>query len=438
MGTNPNILQQLEEDPKNWMLKLPGQANRPSLGLPQTGTTPAFNPAAPAPRLGTGLSLSAPPATTPQPTQLPDPNAPKQLSLPAAPDPNDPKLQGPHGFKRVMLTLGSAMLGGPAGDAATRALHPYDTAEERYRKQLADADTASQIADRQRQANLPAPRLPMEHATPGEAVRDPNDPNAQWQTPAPAKPDKPEPPVRLAPGEEAVDPVTGKVIASLPGKPDKAPTPTFEEQEYSDWATAEKAKNPGADTSRVAFEKMRKTATDKPPEPPHALMVDPATGKAIDVTPGSTVPRGATTVLEAGKQQTAADSKAAAQQYADDYLAKKQFTGAGDEALMEKYFELAKPSSGFRMTQPQIEMLTMARDLMGGMEAKAKHLFSPNAPYFSDTQRQQIVETMKNIGAAGDEARGGMVTMKAPNGQTKQVPASQIDHYKSLGAVQVQ
>lgn len=32
---------------------------------------------------------------------------------------------------------------------------------------------------------------------------------------------------------------------------------------------------------------------------------------------------------------------------------------------------------------------------------------------------------------------GGMVTMRAPNGQTKQVPADQVEHYKSLGAVPI-
>lgn len=32
---------------------------------------------------------------------------------------------------------------------------------------------------------------------------------------------------------------------------------------------------------------------------------------------------------------------------------------------------------------------------------------------------------------------GGMVTMKAPNGQTSQVPADQVEHYKALGAVVV-
>ncbi len=146
------------------------------------------------------------------------------------------------------------------------------------------------------------------------------------------------------------------------------------------------------------------------PQAPHQLVMVPqsdGTTKVVEATPGSVLPKGATTLLEAGKEQTATDAKSAAEQYANDYMASKQFTGPGDEALMEKYFELAKPSSGFRMTQAQIEMLQQARDIMGGLEARAKHAFTPDAPYFSDTQRQQIVQTMKNLAAAGDEARGG-------------------------------
>lgn len=148
--------------------------------------------------------------------------------------------------------------------------------------------------------------------------------------------------------------------------------------------------------------------TPKEPEGPKQMAMVPqpdGTMKAIEIRPGTTVPKGATSLLEAGKEQTSGDAKDAAQQYADDYIRSKQFTGAGDEALMEKYFELAKPSSGFRMSQPQIEMLTQARDLMGGIVARGKHMFSPEAPYFSDTQRQQIVDTMKNIQRAGEESR---------------------------------
>ena len=105
------------------------------------------------------------------------------------------------------------------------------------------------------------------------------------------------------------------------------------------------------------------------------------------------------------KQEAAEQAGLAAQQYADDYMASKQFTGPGDEALMEKYFELAKPSSGFRMTETQIQMLMKARDIMNSLAAQGKHLFSPDSPYFSDTQRQQIVQTMKNLQKAREEVK---------------------------------
>jgi len=109
----------------------------------------------------------------------------------------------------------------------------------------------------------------------------------------------------------------------------------------------------------------------------------------------------------AAKEQAGEHAGEAALQYANDYMSTKQFTGPGDEALMEKFFELAKPSSGFRMTQAQIEMLQHARDLMGSLEAKAKHLFSPDSPWFSDTQRKQIVTTMNNLAKSREEVKPG-------------------------------
>jgi hypothetical protein len=99
-------------------------------------------------------------------------------------------------------------------------------------------------------------------------------------------------------------------------------------------------------------------------------------------------------------------------QYAKDYLGSQNFTGPGDEALMEKFFDVAKPSTGFRMTQPQMNMLNGARDAYQGLIAKGKHLLSPNAPYFDDTQREHIVKTMDDIIKAKREVRGG----SAPSG----------------------
>lgn len=52
-----------------------------------------------------------------------------------------------------------------------------------------------------------------------------------------------------------------------------------------------------------------------------------------------------------------------------------------------------------------------------------------------DSTQAQIEDIQRRIRGGGG---GGMVTMRAPNGQTKQVPADQVDHYKSIGATVVQ
>jgi hypothetical protein len=106
----------------------------------------------------------------------------------------------------------------------------------------------------------------------------------------------------------------------------------------------------------------------------------------------------------------------AAQQYAEDYLDNGTFTGPGDEALQEKFFELAKPSTGFRMSQPQIDMLQKSRSWMGSAEAHLRHLTT--GTWFSDDQRKQIVDTMKQLGSAkmkavsgGGSKEGGKLTV---------------------------
>jgi len=115
------------------------------------------------------------------------------------------------------------------------------------------------------------------------------------------------------------------------------------------------------------------------------------------------------------EKKSAADEKAQgpardAIAYADDYLkngsgpvgpdgkplnGKVEYTGAGDEALMEKFFDLAKPSSGFRMSQPQIDMLKNAQGWQNSIAAKARHVTT--GTWFSDQQRNQIVSTIKQI-----------------------------------------
>jgi hypothetical protein len=107
--------------------------------------------------------------------------------------------------------------------------------------------------------------------------------------------------------------------------------------------------------------------------------------------------------------------------YAQDYASRKLHTGPGDEAMMEKFFELAKPSTGFRMSQPQIDMLRNAQSWMGSLEAHLRH--ATTGTWFSDTQRQQIAATMGDLGKAkgisAEGAQGG--------GQPQQFQATSSD-----------
>jgi hypothetical protein len=86
--------------------------------------------------------------------------------------------------------------------------------------------------------------------------------------------------------------------------------------------------------------------------------------------------------------------------FANDYVTAGTPSGTSDEALMDKYFDLTKPSTGFRMTKPQQDMLKQAQDAKDSIVSSAKHYLAPNAPYFSPTLRNNIVQTMNEIGKA--------------------------------------
>lgn len=90
--------------------------------------------------------------------------------------------------------------------------------------------------------------------------------------------------------------------------------------------------------------------------------------------------------------QAASKSAQDSMTYAQDYLSSGTFTGPGDEALMEQFFNIAKPSTGFRMSQPQINMLMTSRSWMDSAEGVAYH--AKTGQWFPPDQRKQIVDTM--------------------------------------------
>jgi hypothetical protein len=99
--------------------------------------------------------------------------------------------------------------------------------------------------------------------------------------------------------------------------------------------------------------------------------------------------------------------------YAHNYLNNKNFTGPGDEALLAKFFELEKVSKGFRMTQPQINMLLNARGWTGTVAAKFRH--ATQGTWLDDDQRKQIVNTIDDLYKTKQSSRGG-ATVPAPQG----------------------
>lgn len=129
-------------------------------------------------------------------------------------------------------------------------------------------------------------------------------------------------------------------------------------------------------------------------------------GKPILFNSKTSETKPATGIQKAGTYQKTTGAANDAINYATDYVNRGTFTGPGDEALMEKFFELAKPSSGFRMTQPQMDMLKNAQSWKDSLVAKARHAYS--GTWFSDEQRKQIVDTMNQLGQSkGIGGQGG-------------------------------
>lgn len=85
------------------------------------------------------------------------------------------------------------------------------------------------------------------------------------------------------------------------GKADK--TPNFEEQEYGEWAAAQKAA--GKPSDRLTFEGVRAQRTQKPERPQRTLITVPqadGSSRVVEATPGMTIPKGAKTVPQLGKE----------------------------------------------------------------------------------------------------------------------------------------
>jgi hypothetical protein len=130
---------------------------------------------------------------------------------------------------------------------------------------------------------------------------------------------------------------------------------------------------------------------------------NPTLAAAVGTAPGSeqpSIPAKPAAGAASGNLSASVDKS-----WASEYLAKGKYTGPDDEALMERFFDVVKPSSGFRMSQPQIDMLTGARSWMESAEGRALH--AKTGTWFAPDQRAQIVGTINSVADAKLAAAGG-------------------------------
>ena len=159
-----------------------------------------------------------------------------------------------------------------------------------------------------------------------------------------------------------------------------------------------------------------------------------ANGKPIEYNSktGETRPVAAGGVQKAGTQAKVDAAKQPAKDalnYAESYLQNGVHTGPGDEALQEKFFELAKPATGFRMTQPQMSMLANSRSWMSSLDAHLRH--ATTGTWFNDEQRKQIVDTMRELGKAkGLAGANTQSTGELPGGVTLQDIDAEMERRK--------
>lgn len=108
----------------------------------------------------------------------------------------------------------------------------------------------------------------------------------------------------------------------------------------------------------------------------------------------------------AAKDQPVKDALA----YAENYMKGGNFTGPGDLALMDQFYQAAKPK---RMNEKQNQLLLESQSFIESAKQGIMRKFSPNAPYFDDTQRQNIVQTMRDLAKSQTKETGGGSSQQA-------------------------
>lgn len=170
-------------------------------------------------------------------------------------------------------------------------------------------------------------------------------------------------------------------------------------------------------------------------KPGGTIMVNPSDNSVFKAVPGSTLPKGSQTPTQLGtteaKSAKELEDLKADQSFVNDYQNNQTHTGPGDEALLERFFNATKPSTGFRMNQAQIALLTKLRSFTEAVKAHIKGL--TGGTLFSDQQRKEIVDQINAISKSKISAHGGSSTSQSdqlPGGISIQDIDAEIERRK--------
>jgi hypothetical protein len=106
----------------------------------------------------------------------------------------------------------------------------------------------------------------------------------------------------------------------------------------------------------------------------------------------------------------------------DTYLEGKVYDGPGDLSLQHEFFTATQPSTGFRMTKVQQDILQGSQSWLDSWQAKAHH--ATTGTWFSDKQRQQIADAARQAIAAKKASLSGATGANPVAGSIPKVGAS--------------
>lgn len=163
----------------------------------------------------------------------------------------------------------------------------------------------------------------------------------------------------------------------------------------------------------------------------------------VSLRAGDKIPEGAVSLsgqsTENSKAGAADAPTVAALKFANDYLSSGAYTGPSDEALQDQFFQMAKPSTGFRMNQAQISQL---HDMASWVDsAKGRLYHAIHGVWFAPDQRRNIVATMNALAASkgikpeaapggGGPPSGAKTQSFTDAGVTYNIPADQVEEFK--------